>query len=133
MRCKRRYRNQADWNVVYVEGREQGTLCPSCQTPEENAEAEHNLATGESTGLATCTDARRLDGVTLEEINRRAVEREHVAAADGYFADHGAHVGVLVGSMGDECLVAWCRVDDSPTLDFVHTADGEIPVVPLTR
>lgn len=35
------------WNVTVKQGRVVGHLCPSCQTPEENAEAEINLATTE--------------------------------------------------------------------------------------
>ncbi|WP_194294572.1 hypothetical protein [Leucobacter muris] len=33
------------WNATVKQGRVIGHLCPSCQTPEENAEAEINLAT----------------------------------------------------------------------------------------
>lgn len=44
-RCKRRYRGHGDWNTVFTQGFVTGHLCPACQTPEENAEAEINLAT----------------------------------------------------------------------------------------
>lgn len=44
-RCKRRYRGHGDWNVVFAKGFATGYLCPECQTPEENTEAEINLAT----------------------------------------------------------------------------------------
>lgn len=33
------------WNITVEQGRIVGHLCPACQTPEENAEAEINLAT----------------------------------------------------------------------------------------
>lgn len=44
-RCSRRYRGQTNWNVVVDKGVTTGILCPDCQTPEENAEAEINEAT----------------------------------------------------------------------------------------
>lgn len=37
--------DQRLWNVVVKTGFVVGYLCPQCQTPEENAEAEHNSAT----------------------------------------------------------------------------------------
>ncbi|MBF4613772.1 hypothetical protein [Curtobacterium sp. VKM Ac-1376] len=49
-RCRRRNRNpNADngWNATVKRGVVVGYLCPSCQTPEENAEAEINKATTE--------------------------------------------------------------------------------------
>lgn len=46
-RCKRRcsspYSNNG-WNSVWEMGRFSYYLCPDCQTPEENAEAEANWA-----------------------------------------------------------------------------------------
>lgn len=44
-RCDRRYKGRGDWNATVVAGVVVGLLCPSCQTVEENAEAESNLAT----------------------------------------------------------------------------------------
>jgi hypothetical protein len=48
-RCKRRASQQqasADlWNMTFKQGVCVGHLCPNCQTPEENAEAEINAAT----------------------------------------------------------------------------------------
>ena len=44
-RCARRWRGHGEWNMTMVRGRVAGLLCPSCQTPEENAEAEINFAT----------------------------------------------------------------------------------------
>lgn len=35
----------AGWNVTVKAGRPVGHICPNCQTPEENAEAEINHAT----------------------------------------------------------------------------------------
>ena len=46
--CKRRLRNPAApnaWNATFKAGRIVGYLCPDCQTPAENAEAEINEAT----------------------------------------------------------------------------------------
>jgi hypothetical protein len=38
--------NPSGWNATYVEGRPTGEhLCPDCQTPEENMQAELNAAT----------------------------------------------------------------------------------------
>jgi hypothetical protein len=34
-----------DWNVTFLDGVVAGLLCPQCQTPEEDAEAEINEAT----------------------------------------------------------------------------------------
>lgn len=48
-RCDRRFRpSLADahaWNGIFQQGVITGYLCPDCQSPEENAEAEINLAT----------------------------------------------------------------------------------------
>ena len=46
-RCRKRLRNlnnSSGWNVVFDQGRPVGFLCPSCQTPEENAESVINEA-----------------------------------------------------------------------------------------
>lgn len=48
-RCGRRFRETAPdadgWNGTYIKGVLVGAICPTCQTPEENAEAEINAAT----------------------------------------------------------------------------------------
>jgi hypothetical protein len=44
-RCRKRYRGCGDWNLVVRQGFIVGHLCPTCQTPEENAEAVINEAT----------------------------------------------------------------------------------------
>ena len=44
-RCDKRFRGRGPWNVTLAAGRIAEYLCPECQTPEENAEAEINLAT----------------------------------------------------------------------------------------
>lgn len=44
-RCQRRYRGTGGWNVTMAAGVPIGYLCPDCQSPAENAEAEINQAT----------------------------------------------------------------------------------------
>lgn len=45
-RCGKRLRGVGDgWNATLSRGVVVGVLCPDCQTPDENAEAEINLAT----------------------------------------------------------------------------------------
>lgn len=46
-RCRRKvkFKRSTGWNVAMVQGVVAGFLCPACQTPEENAEAEINEAT----------------------------------------------------------------------------------------
>ncbi|MGH3171003.1 MAG: hypothetical protein ACRDN0_34675, partial [Trebonia sp.] len=48
-RCKRRFRKSAkdadQWNVTTSQGVITDFTCPGCQSSEENAEAEINLAT----------------------------------------------------------------------------------------
>lgn len=46
-RCRKTTRVTAaeGWNVEFKAGRPAGAICPGCQTPEENAEAEINAAT----------------------------------------------------------------------------------------
>lgn len=44
-RCRKRQRSQAGWNGEYIAGLLVGHLCPDCQTPEEDLEAELNLIT----------------------------------------------------------------------------------------
>lgn len=43
--CNRRARSGAGWNCTMRSGVMAGYLCPTCQTPEQNAEAEINAAT----------------------------------------------------------------------------------------
>lgn len=45
-RCGRRLRGNAEaWNAQFEAGRIVAVICPSCQSPAENAEAEINDAT----------------------------------------------------------------------------------------
>ena len=44
-RCGRRLRSGDGWNIVFSQGMITGYVCPTCQTPEEHAEAEINAAT----------------------------------------------------------------------------------------
>jgi MinD superfamily P-loop ATPase len=44
-RCRKVCRDTAGWNMDLKAGAVAGFLCPTCQSPEENAEAEINLAT----------------------------------------------------------------------------------------
>lgn len=47
-RCSRRLRNLAGggaWNATFRNGAAVSFLCPDCQTPQENAEAEIKAAT----------------------------------------------------------------------------------------
>lgn len=44
-RCSRRLRNMAGWNVKTKAGVPVALICPSCQTVDENTEAEINDAT----------------------------------------------------------------------------------------
>ncbi|GAA4668526.1 hypothetical protein [Gordonia humi] len=51
-RCGRRARKQIEaWNVETRSGRIVAVICPTCQTPEDNAEAEINEATIEYIGV----------------------------------------------------------------------------------
>jgi hypothetical protein len=50
-RCAKRCRNAELWNVDHVAGVELGVICPSCQTVEEDLEAQVNLAMGATEGL----------------------------------------------------------------------------------
>ena len=43
--CNRRMRSVAGWNCTIKSGVIVGNICPACQTPEQNAEAEINEAT----------------------------------------------------------------------------------------
>ena len=51
-RCRRRCRNTAGWNSDLIAGLVVGYLCPRCQTPQEDLEAELNLITGDTVGYA---------------------------------------------------------------------------------
>lgn len=44
-RCQRRWRGAENWNVTVEQGFPVGITCPSCQTVDENLEAEINEAT----------------------------------------------------------------------------------------
>lgn len=73
-----------DWNAVFKDGRVIGHLCPGCQTPEENAEAEINAATMDYS-RGGWTDDGRLHAppkglpATKEEILEDLWERTDVA------------------------------------------------------
>lgn len=43
--CRKVCRGTTGWNSVLKSGSLVGFLCPTCQTPEQNAEAEVNQAT----------------------------------------------------------------------------------------
>lgn len=53
-RCGRRYRDHhsdaQEWNLTASAGIVVGYICPGCQTPEEDLEAQVNLATTEYLG-----------------------------------------------------------------------------------
>jgi DNA-directed RNA polymerase subunit RPC12/RpoP len=51
-RCGKRYRNQPGWNADMIAGLVAGVLCPDCQDPQEDLEAELNLVLGRSEGNA---------------------------------------------------------------------------------
>lgn len=50
MRCARRCRNDSGWNVQFIAGLECGVVCPTCQTLDEDLEAELNLITNHPSG-----------------------------------------------------------------------------------
>ena len=65
IRCDRCGRTvpRKDWatiNAVYLNGRVVQRNCLRCQTPEERAEAEHNLASGATASRRPATDSRIL-------------------------------------------------------------------------
>jgi hypothetical protein len=66
-RCRRRMRNPHGWNVEMVAGLEVGYLCPDCQTPEEDLEAELKLMLGRSTVTAQMT-VRSLKDLTSPKL-----------------------------------------------------------------
>ncbi|MHA3020126.1 hypothetical protein ACXPWS_07600 [Mycobacterium sp. BMJ-28] len=68
-RCRRRCRNTAGWNVDMIAGLVVGHLCPNCQTPEEDLDAELNLITGRSDGYAVRPDPDDLTEVVLGLVN----------------------------------------------------------------
>lgn len=45
-RCKRSGIDRSDWNIEHIAGYEAGAVCPTCQSPDENAEAFMNDAIG---------------------------------------------------------------------------------------
>ncbi|WP_329103221.1 hypothetical protein [Streptomyces sp. NBC_01439] len=64
IRCTRAcWKGAADalrWNIEFAQGRPVGYLCPECQTPEENAEAEVNAATVDYVTMAPAADGRQM-------------------------------------------------------------------------
>jgi hypothetical protein len=42
-RCWKRCRNAEGWNAVFIAGLIVGNICPNCQTPQEDLEAELDL------------------------------------------------------------------------------------------
>lgn len=106
MRCRRRYRGGVTWNVVLVNGRQQGILCPDCQTPDENAEAERNLADGTTAGLSWAHEARLIDHAELTRVNDIAVRDDEVALTDEAIEEFQGveHLVVSVGTYAERML-----------------------------
>lgn len=50
VKCGKKNRGRGDWNVEIKNGVAQWIICPSCQSPEQNAEAAINEATTDYTG-----------------------------------------------------------------------------------
>ena len=72
-RCRKRCRNMDGWNTDFVAGFVVGYVCPDCQTPQEDLEAELKMILGESEFGAELT-VRCRDDLTPEVI-RYLVER----------------------------------------------------------
>lgn len=97
-------RNDSGWNVTMRDGVAVGFLCPGCQTVEENAEAEMNVATTSYAidPLGRVTGAPK----TAEEdltIDLAPVSAEGIAALMGVTT---ADV-LLVADRGEEFPPAW--------------------------
>lgn len=74
-RCGRRQRRLEGWNVVFNGGMVEGYLCPGCQTPEEDLEAQVNEVLTDYSKVRTTSDPDEIAGAVVKDMIAR-VERE---------------------------------------------------------
>jgi len=76
-RCGKRYRGTEShldtWNVEYIMGILIGRVCPDCQSPEENAEAEIDMVLEDHSGAEEII-FDPADDDELRQITRRLME-----------------------------------------------------------
>lgn len=68
-RCRRRCRNTAGWNADLIAGLIVGYLCPDCQNPQEDLEAELNLILNQADGYTTRPDPHDITDVVNALVN----------------------------------------------------------------
>ncbi|WP_103529559.1 hypothetical protein [Streptomyces sp. SM12] len=125
-RCTRDFWEDADdasrWNTEFVQGHVVGYLCPECQTPEENAEAEVKAAMLDYTHTTPDADGRQkvapVGGwhtvTALEHPLVREDKSVHLA-----LAVESAELRVAVGPQSDARLH---ELFDGPCATAVRTA-----------
>lgn len=125
-RCTRACWKDADdasrWNIEFAKGRPVGYLCPECQTPEENAEAEVKAATLDYTNTAPDADGRQKVAPvggwhTVTALDHPLVREDktvHLA-----LAVESAELRVAVGPQSDARLH---ELFDGPCATVVRTA-----------
>lgn len=122
-RCNRRCRNMQGWNATTKSGAIVGCLCPGCQTPEENAEAEIKQAT-----LDYCRDAQgrvwaKPKGTIPELTN--AEMRALAASPEGLefraAVRHGEMIPALIVAIGTDGPLGYALLGE-PWLDPMDVA-----------
>ncbi|MFG3545786.1 hypothetical protein [Streptomyces clavifer] len=125
-RCTRACWKDADdaprWNVEFMRGVPVGYLCPTCQTPEENAEAEVKAATLDYTNTAADAEGRQKIApaggwhtvTALEHPLVREDETVHLA-----LAIESAELRIAVGPQSDAHLA---DLFDGPCATVIRTA-----------
>jgi hypothetical protein len=132
-RCKRAPRDMADftqWNGTYINSRLMNHLCPACQTPEEKAEVERNLARTGGNYLEMC-EGYLFSADAFVRACQPAIAAGVPAPSDGYLAEHGDtnHVFIMAGGPAAEWGIGMAFPFDRPALDFVRSKDEEVPLI----
>lgn len=139
-RCTRALWAAADdadrWNAEYDKGRLVGRICPDCQTPEENAEAEVKAATLDYENAKTDAEGRALAA---------AIGSWHTVTAKGHplvrkdrsvhlaLAMEAAELCIAVGPQSDarihELFDGVCAMVVRAALEKEHAQPGERAIV----
>jgi hypothetical protein len=124
--------DRGSWNVGYVNGIAQTLICATCQTPEERAEAEANLASGATTEAVAldATEGRVVDEEELRRLNANAADEGAPSVADVAFDDGPPrYVGISPGSYDKWQAAVWIAApDEEDTGPLIRSDDTRVPV-----
>lgn len=146
MRCPKLMESdplRVSWNHIYVNGRIQGHICPSCQTPEEAEEAIRNLPRDQAATWFKALDARLVDNSDFfDYLDSLPVDGSVIAPALGFAALADSSIGFQVGFIPKEAekldnttdliLSCWFPCLSEPE-EETGSKDGGVPTFTLDK